>query len=90
MLREGTALVAVGSALGVSGAFAMARIFAAYNELLARNLRDATTIHSSYAERRSCWPAVRDAGLLPAGAAGNADRSDGSIARRVKGGLAAA
>jgi predicted permease len=37
VLKEGTALVAVGSVLGVSGAFALARVFAAYNDLLARN-----------------------------------------------------
>lgn len=37
VLREGTALVAVGSVLGVSGAFALARVFAAYSDVLARN-----------------------------------------------------
>ncbi len=37
VLREGTALVAVGSVLGVSGAFALVRVFAAYSETLARN-----------------------------------------------------
>jgi predicted permease len=36
VLREGTVLVAVGSALGVSGAFALARVFAAYSDVLAR------------------------------------------------------
>ena len=38
VLREGTALVAVGSVLGVSGAFALARVFAAYSDVLAHNL----------------------------------------------------
>jgi len=37
VLKEGTALVVVGSVLGVSGAFALARVFAAYSDLLARN-----------------------------------------------------
>jgi ABC-type antimicrobial peptide transport system permease subunit len=37
VLREGTALVAVGSVLGVSGAFALARVFAAYSDVLARS-----------------------------------------------------
>jgi predicted permease len=37
VLREGTALVVAGTALGVSGAFALARVFAAYSDLLARN-----------------------------------------------------
>jgi predicted permease len=37
VLREGTALVVVGSALGVSGAFALARVFAAYSDVLARS-----------------------------------------------------
>jgi ABC-type antimicrobial peptide transport system permease subunit len=37
VLREGTALVAVGSVLGVSGAFALMRIFAAYSDVLARS-----------------------------------------------------
>jgi ABC-type antimicrobial peptide transport system permease subunit len=37
VLREGTALVAVGSVLGVSGAFALARVFAAYSGVLARS-----------------------------------------------------
>jgi predicted permease len=37
VLREGTALVAAGSVLGISGAFALARIFAAYSDVLARN-----------------------------------------------------
>jgi len=36
VLREGTALVAVGSALGVSGAYALARVFSAYSDVLAR------------------------------------------------------
>jgi predicted permease len=36
VLREGTALVAAGTVLGVGGAFALARIFAAYSETLAR------------------------------------------------------
>ena len=40
VLREGAALVAVGSVLGVSGAFALRRVFAAYSELLARNFGD--------------------------------------------------
>ncbi|HEY1495893.1 MAG TPA: FtsX-like permease family protein, partial [Candidatus Solibacter sp.] len=37
VLREGTALVAVGSVLGVAGALALVRVFAAYSEILARN-----------------------------------------------------
>jgi predicted permease len=37
VLREGTALVAVGSVLGVSGGFALARVFAAYSDVLARS-----------------------------------------------------
>jgi predicted permease len=37
VLREGTALVAVGSVLGVSGAFALVRVFSAYSEVLARS-----------------------------------------------------
>jgi ABC-type antimicrobial peptide transport system permease subunit len=37
VLREGMALVAVGSVLGVSGAFALARVFAAYSGVLARS-----------------------------------------------------
>jgi predicted permease len=37
VLREGTALVAVGSVLGVSGAFALARVFSAYSDVLARS-----------------------------------------------------
>jgi predicted permease len=37
VLREGTALVAVGSVLGVSGAFALVRVFSAYSDLLARS-----------------------------------------------------
>lgn len=37
VLREGMALVAVGSVLGVSGAFALARVFAAYSDALARS-----------------------------------------------------
>ncbi len=36
VLREGTVLVVVGSALGFSGAFAMARAFSAYSDVLAR------------------------------------------------------
>jgi ABC-type lipoprotein release transport system permease subunit len=36
VLKEGTALVTVGSILGVSGAFALKRAFAAYSETLAR------------------------------------------------------
>jgi ABC-type antimicrobial peptide transport system permease subunit len=37
VLREGTALVAVGSALGVGGAYALARVFSAYSDVLARS-----------------------------------------------------
>jgi predicted permease len=37
VLRESTALVAVGSVLGVGGAFALARVFAAYSDVLARS-----------------------------------------------------
>jgi ABC-type lipoprotein release transport system permease subunit len=37
VLREGTVLVAAGWVLGVSGAFGLTRIFAAYSDLLARN-----------------------------------------------------
>ena len=37
VLREGTALVVAGSLLGVSGAFALARVFAAYSDVLARS-----------------------------------------------------
>jgi predicted permease len=37
VLREGTALVAVGSALGLSGAFALARVFSVYSDVLARS-----------------------------------------------------
>jgi len=38
VLREGTALVAVGSALGFSGAFALSRAFIAFNDVLARSV----------------------------------------------------
>lgn len=37
VLMEGTALVTVGLVLGVSGAFALVRVFAAYSDVLARN-----------------------------------------------------
>ena len=37
VMREGAALVVVGSALGVSGAFALARVFSAYSDVLARS-----------------------------------------------------
>jgi predicted permease len=37
VLREGTALVVVGSALGISGAYALARVFSAYSDVLARS-----------------------------------------------------
>jgi predicted permease len=37
VLREGTALVVVGSVLGVSGAFALERVFSAYSDVLARS-----------------------------------------------------
>jgi predicted permease len=37
VLREGTALVVVGSVLGFSGAFALARVFSAYSDVLARS-----------------------------------------------------
>jgi hypothetical protein len=37
VLREGTALVAARSVLGVSGAFALARVFSAYSDVLARS-----------------------------------------------------
>jgi predicted permease len=37
VLREWTALVVVGSVLGVSGAFALARVFSAYSDVLARS-----------------------------------------------------
>ena len=37
VLREGTALVVVGSALGVGGAYALARVFSAYSDTLARS-----------------------------------------------------
>jgi predicted permease len=37
VLREGAALVVVGSALGVSGAFALVRVFSAYSDVLARS-----------------------------------------------------
>jgi macrolide transport system ATP-binding/permease protein len=37
VLREGTALVAVGAVLGVGGAFALARVFASYSDVLARS-----------------------------------------------------
>jgi ABC-type antimicrobial peptide transport system permease subunit len=36
VLREGTVLVTAGSIIGVSGAFVIARVFAAYSETLAR------------------------------------------------------
>jgi ABC-type lipoprotein release transport system permease subunit len=36
VLREGTALVVVGSALGFSGAFAISCAFSAYSDVLAR------------------------------------------------------
>jgi predicted permease len=36
VLREGTVLVAAGAILGLAGAFAMARVFAAYSETLGR------------------------------------------------------
>jgi ABC-type antimicrobial peptide transport system permease subunit len=46
VLREGTALVVVGSALGVSGAYALARAFAAYSDVLARTFgqRDSNPV----------------------------------------------
>jgi macrolide transport system ATP-binding/permease protein len=37
VLKEGAALVMVGLVLGVSGAFALARVFAAYSDILARS-----------------------------------------------------
>ena len=37
VLKEGTALVAAGSLLGLGGAFAIARAFAAYSDTLARS-----------------------------------------------------
>jgi ABC-type antimicrobial peptide transport system permease subunit len=37
VLKEGAVLVAVGTVLGVSGAFALARVFASYSDLLSRN-----------------------------------------------------
>jgi macrolide transport system ATP-binding/permease protein len=37
MLKEGTALVVTGSVLGIGGAFFLLRLFAAYNEVLARS-----------------------------------------------------
>jgi predicted permease len=37
VLREGTALVAVGSVLGISGTFALVRVFSAYSDVLARS-----------------------------------------------------
>jgi predicted permease len=37
VMREGTALVAAGSVLGVSGAFALLRVFSAYSDVLARS-----------------------------------------------------
>jgi ABC-type antimicrobial peptide transport system permease subunit len=37
VLREGSALVAVGSVLGISGAFVLARVFSAYSDVLARS-----------------------------------------------------
>ena len=37
VLREGMTLVAVGSLLGVSGALALTRVFATYNDVLARS-----------------------------------------------------
>jgi predicted permease len=37
VLREGTALVVVGSALGFTGAFALSRAFSAFNDVLARS-----------------------------------------------------
>jgi multisubunit Na+/H+ antiporter MnhG subunit len=37
VMREGTALVVVGSVLGVSGAFALMRVFSAYSDMLARS-----------------------------------------------------
>src|ERR1035438_1227417 len=39
VLREGSALVAVGSVLGVSGAFALERVFSAYSDVLAEKTR---------------------------------------------------
>ena len=36
-MKEGAALVTVGLVLGVSGAFALARVFAAYSDILARS-----------------------------------------------------
>jgi len=50
VLREGTALVAVGSLLGVSGAFALARVFSTYNDVLAR------TFGRRYRRRSSTRP----------------------------------
>jgi ABC-type antimicrobial peptide transport system permease subunit len=38
VLREGIALVVVGSVCGVAGAFALLRVFSAYTEMLARSL----------------------------------------------------
>ena len=35
VLKEGATLVTVGLVLGVSGAFALARVFAAYSDILA-------------------------------------------------------
>jgi ABC-type antimicrobial peptide transport system permease subunit len=40
VLKEGAALVTVGLVLGVSGAFALSRVFAAYSDILARSFGD--------------------------------------------------
>jgi predicted permease len=40
VLKEGVALLMVGLVLGVSGAFALARVFAAYSDILARSFGD--------------------------------------------------
>jgi len=40
VLKEGTVLVAAGTALGLGGAFVMIRVFAAYSSYLRKNFAD--------------------------------------------------
>jgi ABC-type antimicrobial peptide transport system permease subunit len=75
VLREGAALVAVGLVLGVGGAFALARVFATYSDVLAHNfgyrgnhpllLLGAPLVLASLAMLACYLPARRSTGIDP-------------------------
>ena len=83
VMREGTALVVVGSICGFGGAMALRRAFSAYSETLAKGFAQPAIHSLLLAGAPLMLGCPGDAGLLPAGATCHADRSGSGAAGRM-------